>query len=121
MVSPFVHGGQRQRAGCGHARGGQPEAVPQGDGSLHTRIQPGAEQPDTAAHHRPLAGGMDGDGGDGEEVRGSNVALPLHLQMILHRIPHTIRWSVGGYCTECIKSRILFSKITCPPKDGCRK
>ena len=69
VVSPFVHGGQRQRAGCGHAREGQSEAVPQGDGSLHTRIQPGAEQPDTAAHHRPLAGGVDGTGGDGEEVR----------------------------------------------------
>ena len=63
-------GGQCQWTRRGHARGSQPGAVPQGDGDLHTRIQSGTEQPGAETNHRPLAGGMDGTGGDGEKVKG---------------------------------------------------
>ena len=35
-----------------------------------TRIQSGTEQPGAETNHRPLAGGMDGTGGDGEKVKG---------------------------------------------------
>lgn len=80
-VGHLLLGGQRQRARSGYARGSQSGAIPQGNGGFHSRIQPCAEQPGEETHHRPLAGGMDGAGGNGEEMTYSTCFPKLRLPM----------------------------------------